>query len=130
MPSATQEDDIVEFLEDDDVPDGQLRFDMSAMNFGSSLNPPTAKKSSAGTKPTISTSGTPLLSANRSGMSTPVESAPPSGVSTPSRAATKLGKRIDVVTEYQKRVAEKESLNLVVIGRTEYGLRIFHPALA
>lgn len=28
-----------------------------------------------------------------------------------------MGKRIDVVTEYQKRVAEKESLNLVVIGK-------------
>ncbi|GJJ74621.1 elongation factor 1 alpha-like protein [Entomortierella parvispora] len=120
---ATQDDDIVEFLEDDEVPYGQLRFDMSAMNFGSSLKPASAAKkiSGTGTKTTSSASGTPLLSTDRSGMSTPVESAPPSGVSTPSKAATKLGKRIDVVTEYQKRVAEKESLNLVVIGHVDAG---------
>jgi hypothetical protein len=52
-----------------------------------------------------------------SGLSSPVESAPPSGVTTPTKASTKVGKRIDVITEYQKRIAEKESLNLVVIGK-------------
>lgn len=35
-----------------------------------------------------------------------------------------MGKRIDVVTEYQKRVAEKESLNLVVIGKNLQGTMV------
>ncbi|KAI7832726.1 P-loop containing nucleoside triphosphate hydrolase protein [Gamsiella multidivaricata] len=54
-------------------------------------------------------------------MSSPTGSAPPSGVSTPNKASTKVGKRIDVASEYQKRVAEKESLNLVVIGHVDAG---------
>ncbi|ORZ28982.1 P-loop containing nucleoside triphosphate hydrolase protein [Lobosporangium transversale] len=33
----------------------------------------------------------------------------------------KSGKRIDVISEYQKRIAEKESLNLVVIGHVDAG---------
>lgn len=115
-PTKGQDDDIVEFLDDDeDVTDHQLRFDMSAMNFGASL-----KQSPATPKLALKSTGTPLLSSEKSGVSTPVGSAPPSGVSTP-KASTKLGKRIDVVAEYQKRVAEKESLNLVVIGHVDAG---------
>ncbi|KAG0096859.1 HBS1-like protein [Podila epicladia] len=115
-PKATpaKDDDIVEFLDDDEnVTDHQLRFDMSAMNFGASL------KQIPAAKPTPKPPGTQLPS-EKSGTSTPIGSAPPSGVSTP-KASTKLGKRIDVVTEYQKRVAEKESLNLVVIGHVDAG---------
>lgn len=111
-----QDDDIVEFLDDEEVPSSQLQFDLAAMNFGSSLKTQSAKKA-AGAAPSAKAS---LLSGgdgfDRSGAATPVGSAPPSGISTPSKASTKMGKRIDVVTEYQKRVAEKESLNLVVIG--------------
>ncbi|KAF9321432.1 HBS1-like protein [Podila horticola] len=98
--------------DDEDVTDHQLRFDMSAMNFGASLKQPIPKA-------TPKLSGT-LLPSEKSGVLTPIGSAPPSGVSTP-KASTKLGKRIDVVTEYQKRVAEKESLNLVVIGHVDAG---------
>ncbi|KAF9341803.1 HBS1-like protein, partial [Linnemannia elongata] len=119
--SATQDDDIVEFLDDDEVPPSQLQFDLAAMNFGSSLKTQSAKKA-AGSTPSAKA---PLLSGgdgfDRSGAVTPVGSAPPSGISTPSKASTKIGKRIDVVTEYQKRVAEKESLNLVVIGHVDAG---------
>ncbi|KAF9096396.1 HBS1-like protein [Mortierella sp. GBA35] len=120
--SATQDDDIVEFLEDDEVPNTQLQFDMAAMNFGSSLKTLAAKPNKAAGTPSLK--ATPVLGGDgfdRSGTVTPVGSAPPSGISTPSKAATKLGKRIDVVTEYQKRVAEKESLNLVVIGHVDAG---------
>ncbi|KAG0044246.1 HBS1-like protein [Gryganskiella cystojenkinii] len=121
-PPANQDDDIVEYLEDDDdVPNGQLRFDMSAMNFGSSLKPVSAIKKSSASASKPSASGTPIIASDRSGMSSPVDSAPPSGFSTPSKASAKLGKKIDVVTEYQKRVAEKESLNLVVIGHVDAG---------
>ncbi|KAG0330240.1 HBS1-like protein [Dissophora globulifera] len=137
--AAMANDDIVEFLDDDDdIPESQLRFDMSAMNFGSSAKKPTASPSkSSGTgagakvgSASLSTprigasSSTSLLSgafSDRSGMSSPVGSAPPSGISTPTKASTKLGKRIDVVLEYQKRMAEKESLNLVVIGHVDAG---------
>ncbi|KAF9927049.1 HBS1-like protein [Mortierella alpina] len=130
LPSVTQDDDIVEFLEDEDIPDGQLRFDMSAMNFGS-LKPSSAvsksSKTTTSSAPKIPASlsavGTPHLStvADRADLHSPVDSAPPSGTATPSKAATKLGKRIDVFTEYQKRAAEKESLNLVVIGHVDAG---------
>ncbi|KAK3832375.1 MAG: P-loop containing nucleoside triphosphate hydrolase protein [Linnemannia gamsii] len=119
--SATQDDDIVEFLDDEDMPNSQLHFDMAAMNFGA-IKTQSTKKSAVNA---LSAKGTPLLSGgegfDRSGAVTPIGSAPPSGFSTPSKASTKLGKRIDVVTEYQKRVAEKESLNLVVIGHVDAG---------
>ncbi|KAG0277407.1 HBS1-like protein [Linnemannia exigua] len=115
------DDDIVEFLDDEDMPNTQLHFDMAAMNFGAIKTQSTKK--AAGNTP--SAKATPLLSGgegfDRSGAVTPIGSAPPSGISTPSKASTKLGKRIDVVTEYQKRVAEKESLNLVVIGHVDAG---------
>ncbi|KAG0343439.1 HBS1-like protein, partial [Podila humilis] len=111
------DDDIVEFLDDDDVPDNQLRFDMSAMNFGSSLKSKAATTPKSTTKSSVQT---PLLASEISSMTTPAGSAPPSGVSTP-RTSTKIGKKIDVVTEYQRRVAEKESLNLVVIGHVDAG---------
>jgi hypothetical protein len=92
------------------------------MNFGSTLKTQAAKKTGGATP---SAKATPHLSGgdgfDRSGAVTPVGSAPPSGISTPSKASTKMGKRIDVVTEYQKRVAEKESLNLVVIGKDLQG---------
>ncbi|KAG0200265.1 HBS1-like protein [Mortierella sp. GBA30] len=131
-PSSVQDDDIIEFLDDEDIPEGQLRFDLSAMNFGTSLKPSStatkSTKTASSTMPksaaSLSAMGTPLLGsalADQSGMSSPNESAPPSGISTPTKASTKLGKRIDVVTEYQKRVAEKESLNLVVIGHVDAG---------
>ncbi|KAF9958967.1 HBS1-like protein [Mortierella alpina] len=106
-PSTTHDDDIVEFLEDDDIPDGQLRFDMSAMNFGSLKPSSAASKSSKTTTSSapkiaasISAVGTPHLSAvaDRADLHSPVDSAPPSGTATPSKAATKLGKRIDVST--------------------------------
>ncbi|KAF9148271.1 HBS1-like protein [Linnemannia schmuckeri] len=120
--SAIHDDDIVEFLDDEEVPPSQLQFDLAAMNFGSSLKTQSAKKA-AGATPSAKTA--PLLSGgegyDRSGAVTPVGSAPPSGISTPSKVSTKMGKRIDVVTEYQKRVAEKESLNLVVIGHVDAG---------
>ncbi|KAG0276328.1 HBS1-like protein, partial [Linnemannia gamsii] len=120
--SATQDDDIVEFLDDEDLPPSQLQFDLAAMNFGSTLKTQAAKKTGGATP---SAKATPLLSSgdgfDRSSAATPVGSAPPSGISTPSRVSTKMGKRIDVVTEYQKRVAEKESLNLVVIGHVDAG---------
>ncbi|KAF9121855.1 HBS1-like protein [Mortierella sp. 14UC] len=116
------DDDIVEFLDDDDAPNTQLHFDMAAMNFGATAKIQSAKKAAVGTP---SAKATPHLSGgegfDRSGAVTPIGSAPPSGISTPSKASTKLGKRIDVVTEYQKRVAEKESLNLVVIGHVDAG---------
>ncbi|KAF9199739.1 HBS1-like protein, partial [Haplosporangium sp. Z 27] len=127
------DDNIVEFLDDDDeATDGQLRFDLSAMNFGSLAKLPsngTKSKTGAGSSSlnVVASSGvggasTPLLSASdRSGMSSPIGSAPPSGISTPSKASTKHGKKIDVVSEYQKRIAEKESLNLVVIGHVDAG---------
>ncbi|KAF9899999.1 HBS1-like protein [Linnemannia zychae] len=121
--AATQDDDdIIEFLDDEDTPNTQLQFDMAAMNFGVTAKMQSAKKVAVSTP---SAKATSLLSGNegvdRSGAVTPIGSAPPSGVSTPSKASTKLGKRIDVVTEYQKRVAEKESLNLVVIGHVDAG---------
>ncbi|KAF9436139.1 HBS1-like protein [Entomortierella beljakovae] len=123
------DDDIVEFLDDDDdVIDSQLKFDLAAMNFGSALKSSTPKsKSGAGSSMKVSTSlsaaiSAPLLSASdRSGMSSPMGSAPPSGISTPTKGSSKTSKRIDVITEYQKRVAEKESLNLVVIGHVDAG---------
>ncbi|KAF9423335.1 HBS1-like protein [Podila epigama] len=111
MPAKVHEDDIVEFL-DDDIPDSQLSFDMMAMNFGASK-----KAGTPSSKPLVKVAS---ASAAASGVSTPVESAPPSGISTP-KVSTKLGKKIDVVSEYQKRVAEKESLNLVVIGHVDAG---------
>ncbi|KAI1314573.1 HBS1-like protein [Mortierella claussenii] len=118
------EDDIVEFLEDDDVPESQLRFDLSAMNFGSSTSKGSTKGAST---PKIATALPSSLSgADRSGLPSPdlgsvTESTPPSGISTPTRASTKMGRKIDVISEYQKRVAEKESLNLVVIGHVDAG---------
>lgn len=122
---ASHDDDIVEFLDDDDTSEGQLQFDMSAMNFGTSTKTTTKSTSTAknSTSSSMATTTAPLLSAasDRSGMSSPVESIPPSGISTPSKASTRLGKRIDVVSEYQKRIAEKESLNLVVIGKRNTG---------
>ncbi|KAF9170598.1 HBS1-like protein [Mortierella sp. AD011] len=127
VPNIPNEDDVFEVLEDDDAPVGQLRFDLSAMNFGSSakLTGATKSKSGAGSsslKVTASSSATggstPLAT---SGMSSPIGSAPPSGISTPTKASSKSGKKIDVVSEYQKRVSEKESLNLVVIGHVDAG---------
>ncbi|KAF9347262.1 hypothetical protein BGX26_001248 [Mortierella sp. AD094] len=129
-PNLSNEDDVFEVLEDDDVPEGQLRFDLSAMNFGSSakLTGASATKSKSGagssslkvaTSSSATGGSTPLLSA--SGMSSPIGSAPPSGISTPTKASSKIGRKIDVVSEYQKRVAEKESLNLVVIGHVDAG---------
>ncbi|KAF9920366.1 HBS1-like protein [Linnemannia zychae] len=120
--SAIHEDDIVEYLDDEDVPHSQLRFDLAAMNFGSSAKTKSTKNSDVTTPPAKSTL---LLGTDdgfdRSGAVTPVGSTPPSGISTPSKAPTKLGKKIDVMSEYQKRAAEKESLNLVVIGHVDAG---------
>ncbi|KAF9189708.1 HBS1-like protein [Haplosporangium sp. Z 767] len=122
---TSHDDDIVEFLDDDDIPEGQLQFDMSAMNFGTPAKTTTKLTSTTkiSTSSSMTTTTAPLLSAtpDRSGMSSPVESTPPSGVSTPTKASTKSGKRIDVISEYQKRIAEKESLNLVVIGHVDAG---------
>ncbi|KAG0012360.1 HBS1-like protein, partial [Entomortierella chlamydospora] len=125
--NVPNEDDVFEVLEDDDAPVGQLRFDLSAMNFGSSAKLTGASKSKSGAgsaslKVTTSSSATggstPLVT---SGMSSPIGSAPPSGISTPTKSSGKSGKKIDVVSEYQKRVSEKESLNLVVIGHVDAG---------
>ncbi|KAF9114640.1 HBS1-like protein [Mortierella sp. AM989] len=129
----TNEDDIVDFLDDDDIPQSQLRFDMAAMNFGSfakSTSSSLAKsKTGAGSSSlkaaasssSVTGGSTPLLGvSDRSGMTSPIESALLSGISTPTKSS-KLGKKIDVVSEYQKRVAEKESLNLVVIGHVDAG---------
>lgn len=125
------DDDIVEYLDDDedDLTQGQLGFDIAAMNFGPSIKAKsvTSSNTKASTTTTTKTStlkvtavGTSLLGSD---LTSPVESAPPSGVSTPTKASTKAGKRIDVISEYQKRLAEKESLNLVVIGKGNVSTR-------
>ncbi|KAF9560847.1 HBS1-like protein, partial [Lunasporangiospora selenospora] len=91
------DDDIVEFLDDDEPPASQLTFDLAAMNFGSPAK--------AAIKPVKSL-------------------APSSSAKSPTgrtKSTLRAGKRIDVVSEYQKRSAEKESLNLVVIGHVDAG---------
>ncbi|KAI8348136.1 P-loop containing nucleoside triphosphate hydrolase protein [Mortierella sp. GBAus27b] len=90
------------------------------MNFGSFIK---SKPSGSTTKTSTSTttSTIKITAAQGSGLASPVESAPPSGVTTPTKATTKAGKKIDVISEYQKRIAEKESLNLVVIGHVDAG---------
>ncbi|KAF9970706.1 hypothetical protein BGZ73_006548 [Actinomortierella ambigua] len=108
------DDDIVEIMDDEDDREVQLRFDMSAMNFGGSSVASTTKtnKASFGDV-TPASPASPV----RSGTATPVES-----VATPTQKSTpKFAKKIDVMSEYQKRVAEKESLNLVVIGHVDAG---------
>ncbi|KAG0270634.1 hypothetical protein DFQ27_002625 [Actinomortierella ambigua] len=106
------DDDIIEIMDDEDDKDTQLTFDMSAMNFGTPSKATT--KAAAGDRTPASSAATP----SGSGTATPVESA----AATPTQKSTpKFSKKIDVMSEYQKRVAEKESLNLVVIGHVDAG---------
>ncbi|KAF9160072.1 hypothetical protein DFQ26_005907 [Actinomortierella ambigua] len=106
------DDDIIEIMDDEDDKDTQLTFDMSAMNFGTPSK--ATAKAAAGDPTPVSSAATP----SGSGTATPVES----GAATPIQKSTpKFSKKIDVMSEYQKRVAEKESLNLVVIGHVDAG---------
>ncbi|CAG8609156.1 17331_t:CDS:10, partial [Cetraspora pellucida] len=102
--SIKENDDVIEILDDNDE---QLKFDINALSLAES------------SKTSFSKIAEPINGLVNQGTVSPHISLYEQ--KTPTKANIKSSKRINVLEEYKKRVADKLPLNLVVIGHVDAG---------
>ncbi|CAG8519580.1 14783_t:CDS:10 [Dentiscutata erythropus] len=104
------DDDDIEILEEEYKEDEQLKFDIGALSLDSEAE---------SSKFSFNNIATPIKESENQGAVSP--QLLPNEQKTQTKANIKSSKRINVIEEYKKRIADKFPLNLVVIGHVDAG---------
>ncbi|RUP50958.1 hypothetical protein BC936DRAFT_136873 [Jimgerdemannia flammicorona] len=119
-PNYVEDDDnFVEVLDDDDTE--QMNFDIAGLNLTNTSASGKASAVAQGKQPAVSRPFSAMSSAVNSSQPTPPGSPKLAAARSPGTPKTLTGKKINIEEEYRKRNADKEGLNLVVIGHVDAG---------